>query len=473
MHSVARFMLVGTLLLLAGLPATAEEPLPVEPHLFVLHLDEEGFRLEPLQLRDGESRSFVIDADSTAISVIFPVSEGQSGDLAQRSANRYTVTIRRDGDKYLSSTRSSAGRTREFPPIKLGDLAAYRIRVNATAADSRKAVFVIDKGTHGVQEAGGRVIDMFQGAIPMAPGDVSITTEIEIPEQLPAVHGEAQLVYDAGLLFAKVGLAGGSPVEFIVDFAAGATVVSKSALPPGTKIRPLIAVEYSEDGARELPGQMQGAGGEVGGFLGRAFLSELVVGSMLFQNIEVSVLADMPAFGGHESSGILGMDLLARADFACVSYPDNNKMGHLRLGARSHMSRGKIASVPFQRTGNHLFVKGKVEDAPATFVFDTGARRTHLHPAAATAAGLVLRADDRPEGTRGLDGKRMDTRLATADRFHLGDRQFKAVDFVVADLPVFDAIGLGEDAGLLGNTFLDRFAEIEVDFRNQILRFAD
>jgi hypothetical protein len=44
---------------------------------------------------------------------------------------------------------------------------------------------------------------------------------------------------------------------------------------------------------------------------------------------------------------------------------------------------------------------------------------------------------------------------------------------VVADLPVFDAIGLGEDAGLLGNTFLDRFAEIEVDFRNQILRFAD
>jgi predicted aspartyl protease len=474
MHAIARSSIVCALLLLACVSVAADRLSGHdEPHLYVLHLTDEGFRLEPLRLRNGESRSFVSDSDSDVVDVIYPVSEGQSGNLVQRSSNRYTLTVRRDGNTYLSSTRSSTGRARGLPPVAIADLGEYRIRVNATAADGRKAVFIIDDGTQTRRETGGRVIDMFQGMIPMSAGDVSITTEIEKPKPLPAVHGEAGLVYDAGLLYTKVSLAGGAPSEFVVDFAAGGTVVGRSALPRGAEIQPVIAVEYSEKGSREIRGQMQGAGGEVQGFLGRTVLPELAVGNMIFRDVEVSVLASMPELGGHTPSGILGMDLLTRADVACVSYADQGKPGHLRLGKASHVSGVKAAVVPFRKAGNHLFVEGKVEDAPVTFVFDTGARRAHLHPAVASAAGLTLRADDHSEGTRGLDGKKMDTRLTTSDRFHLGSSHFRNVPFVVADLPVFRAIGLGEDAGLLGNTFLERFTEIEVDFRNEILRFVD
>jgi predicted aspartyl protease len=474
MRLVMRYSMIGAMLLPILSPATAGEiPRPPEPHLYVLHLTEEGFHLKPLRLGDGESKSFTIDAESDVVDVIFPVSEGQSGNIVQRSSNRYTVTVGRDGDTYVSSTRASTGRGRDLPSIEIADLGEYRIRVNATAADGRKAAFVIDRGVEARRDTGGRVIDMFRGMVPMSPGDVSITTEIEKPQELPVVHGEAELIYDAGLLFTTIGVAGGAPREFIVDFAAGGTVLDKASLPPDTEIRPLVAIEYSADGPKQTRGQMQGAGGEVHGFLGRAIVPELTVGDMVFRDVEVSVLSSMPQFGGHAPSGILGMDLLTRAEVVCVSYAGNERPGHLRLADTSHVSAGKSVEIPFNRAGNHLFVEGRVEQAPVTFVFDTGARRAHIHPAVASAAGLTLRADDNPNGTRGLDGKKMDTRLAASKHLHLGGSAFRDVPFVVADLPVFQTIGLGDAAGLLGNTFLDRYSEIEVDFRRGVLRLVD
>jgi len=95
MHVLARFAMVLALLCLAaplvGTDRMSDDP---EPQLYVLHLTEEGFQLSPLRLRDGESQTFVIDADSDVVDVIFPVSEGQSGNMVQRSSNRYTVTVR-------------------------------------------------------------------------------------------------------------------------------------------------------------------------------------------------------------------------------------------------------------------------------------------------------------------------------------------------------------------------------------------
>ena len=193
----------------------------------------------------------------------------------------------------------------------------------------------------------------------------------------------------------------------------------------------------------------------------------------VFRDVEVGVLSSMPGFGGHAPAGILGTDLLTRAAVVCASYSGRERPGHLRLADASHLSTAKTIAIPFSRVGNHLFVEGRVEHTPLTFVFDTGARRAHIHPAVASAAGLTLRADDNPDGTRGLDGNKIDTRLATSKSLDLGGSTFRDVPFVVADLPVFRTIGLGHDAGLLGNTFLDRYAEIEVDFRRGVLRLVD
>ena len=106
------------------------------------------------------------------------------------------------------------------------------------------------------------------------------------------------------------------------------------------------------------------------------------------------------------------------------------------------------------------------------FIFDTGARRAHLHPDVATTAGLALRPDDDPDGTRGLDGMPMETQLAVAHRLRLGEGSLVDVPFVVVDMPVFHTIGLGSNAGLLGNTLLDRFTEVEVDFQHEMIRLV-
>jgi hypothetical protein len=86
-------------------------------------------------------------------------------------------------------------------------------------------------------------------------------------------------------------------------------------------------VEYSDEGPKEIPGRMEGAGGAVHGFLGRSVVPTLTIGDMVFRDVEVSVLSSMPEFGGHAPAGILGMDLLTRAEVACVSYAGAERRG--------------------------------------------------------------------------------------------------------------------------------------------------
>jgi hypothetical protein len=407
--------------------------------------------------------------------VIYTVGTGTSGNVVQRSTNSYTVTVKREGDAYHLSSSTGAGGSRTLPPLSIADLGTYRVRVDITAADGREKAFVIEAGLHVQKSVSGPVMDMFQGLVPLAPGDLSIMTRTDrmAPGAArPVVVGEAELVYDKGLLFTRASTGLGDPMEFIVDFAAGATVVAKSALPGGVEIQAVEGVEYTEEGPRRIESTMKGAGGDVSGFLGTATLPELTVGTLVFRDAKVSVLSSLPEFGGHKPAGILGMNLLSSANLACVTYPAPGDTGHLRLANESHLDSPEAIGIPFTRVGNHLFVTGAVDDAPVTFIFDTGARRAHLHPEVAEAAGIALRPDDDPGGTRGLDGKKMETHLAAAEKLSLGEATFARVPFVVADMPVFRTIGLGASAGLLGNTFLDRFGEVEIDFEQQVIRLV-
>jgi len=461
-----------SLMLLAASPAAAETPQAplAEPHPYLLFLDAEGFRLEPLHLEQGQSVSLAVDRDSAVVDVVQVVGPGQSGNLVQRSSERYTITVRREGDTYLSQVATDSRGTRELPPSRIEDLGTYRIRLSATAADGREAAFVIENGLRAYRDDG-PVVDMFRGLIPMGPSDVSITTQTTLREPpRAAVHGETDLVYEGGLLFAPVRIPGGTGGEVIVDFAAGTTVVARSALPDGTRIEPVHGIEHSASGARTVAAQMQGAGGKVRGYLGMATLPELIVGGLVFRDLEVGVLSELPEIGGHSPTGILGINALSRAAVAGITYPREGKAGRLRLAPASRPGIGDGFEIPFHRVANHLFVNGDLNGTPVTFVFDTGARRAHLHPRAAAAAGLELKPDDDPDGTRGLDGRKVPTRRATAAVLRLGESDFESVELVVADLPVFASLGLDQRAGLLGNTFLDRFSEVEIDFGTGMIR---
>jgi predicted aspartyl protease len=308
---------------------------------------------------------------------------------------------------------------------------------------------------------------MFGGMIPLQQGDYAITTEVTPHTDAQQVEGKAPLVFDGRHLFTR-GHAGGAAGSFIVDVGAGSTVVTEEFLPEGTSIARLKGIEYSDHGTRIVDGSAGGLGGTVESFLGKAVLPVLTIGSVTFHDLSVSVISDMPSFNSKNPVGILGLDLLSRADQVSIQYESDEaslvwENGDIVVGEA-------IVEIPFTMAGNHLFIEGRIDGTPVSLVLDTGARLSMIpsplaREAAMASAGLPL------EMLRGLDGTPVEVSAATADQFTLGEAEFSDVVFHVGDFAVLESWGLQKNGGILGNDFLQRFREVRFDFRNQIARF--
>ena len=421
--------------------------------------------LECVVLADGETRIFT---EPDVITFIFPFGPGQSGDLVQRSQGRFAFTVHNSGDELRASVRRPDGTERALPPVKIADLRNYDIRVNVTGASGVRKAFVIE-GNADYRVDDGPVIDMFGGKIVMQDGDYSITTEVKIPEELSEVHGEVPLEYVGGLLYAKVSITGGKTAYCHMEFGAGGTVVTKSFLPRGTRIEALKALEYSDKGVRELSGTMGATGGDVAGFLGRATLKELRAGSLKFRDVRVNVVERMPDFGYRNVAGIIGIDLLGRADVVSYGYR-NNQQSSLRLTNLSELKRRYgVIELPFSRAVGHLFVRGSVDGVPLSFLFDSGARNSIITKNLAKTARLRLNPKESMQ-FRGLDGNPIESNTVDVGDMRLGRHSFENVKLFAADLAVMRSLGLKKDGSLLGNDFLHQFDQVEVDFRSKMIR---
>jgi predicted aspartyl protease len=266
-------------------------------------------------------------------------------------------------------------------------------------------------------------------------------------------------------------LENGSSGYFIVDFGAGGTVVVRDFLPENTKIQELTGIEYSEKGERTVRGTMGGAGGEVENFLGDALLGELYVGEITFPDVKARVVKAFPKFGEKHVVGILGINLLQRADIVTFDYA---KEGYLSLKPESekeesHSSGKRVVELPFSIATKHIFIEGRMNNTPVSFIFDTGARGSIIGLASAQEAGLKLDNESKRQ-FRGLDGNPIDAKTATVEKLHLGNWEFSNIEFYVADLSVLQKMGLQKNGGLLGNDFLQKYNKVEVDFPGKMIR---
>jgi hypothetical protein len=274
------------------------------------------------------------------------------------------------------------------------------------------------------------------------------------------------------LLFAKGKFPDGSEAYVIVDLGAGATVVSKEFLPAGVEVSELVAVEYTGDGERETSGKMEGAGGEVSGFLGKATIPSLQVGDLLFESPEISVIDELPRFFDREVGAILGLDLLQGGVVALgYGYGDGGN-GYMELTSKGR-SGAPAMEVPFSIAANHIFIDGSINGMATSLMLDTGARASIAFESTAREAELHI-VDSEVRELRGLDGQPIHTRLGTAETLALGEHSFPAVDFYVADLAGLAHMGLTQDTGgVIGNDFLRQFSRIEVDFNRKMIRLFD
>lgn len=400
-----------------------------------------------------------------AISPILPISIGQSGDVTKEVELSAKVVVRNVGGEIGVDFHRPDGSVRTNPPVSLASVRSYDIRVNVIAGNGNRKAFSIS-GYKSLEEASGPVIDLFRGMIPLDENDLSTTLVTTPRREEPSafIQGSAILRYESGLLLTEVTDHQGGTRLFIVDFGAGATVVTKDFLPRDVMVTELTGIERSEKGDRLIKGSMQAAGGDVSSFLGQATLTELRFGEIKVPNVTVNVIEKMPSFGEAQISGIIGIDILQRGKTATFSYESN---GRLTLG-RAEVAVARSQTIPFTVVGKHIFLEGALEDEKASFLFDTGARFSILSEEMVTRADLPL-SDQEARSVKGLDGAPMMARATAPLSIRLADGFIGSAVFSVIDLPVLRGMGLQQDGAILGNDVLSGFSRLEVRFDEQKL----
>ena len=435
-------------------------------HVFVLKDSDSGVTLEAVRLSEGVERVFGADE---VITVVLPFGIGMSGDLIQPEDRTGTIGVTCEGGVIHTVIKKEGKQPRSLPDVSLADAEELDIRVNVTTGAGEKKAFRV-RAFGEVEPSSGPVIDMFGGAVPLSEGSYSITSEVAPTSELPGLSGEIPFVVRDGAMIVEVSIDGGPTAGFVIDFGASGTVVARDILPEGTAIEPVVAVEHSAEGSRELPGGMTGAGGDVGGFAGAAMVNDLKVGKVDVGETSVSVVDRMSVFSDESIAGVLGLDVLGRAGAASmVFYEDGTGVLGLEYEAQTSCSSVQPFVLPFNVAADHVFIEGALNDVPVTFLFDTGARSTLIPQGIAEAAGLA--DGSLPEREfRGLDGNPLPARSVRPESITLGAETLPGFDMYAADLPVLERFGLDEGSGLLGIDFVLGFGRVDVDFGGQVIR---
>jgi hypothetical protein len=454
-------------LLMALPPAPPPSSLPGdEPALFLLRRGPDGPRIEALALADGDRQSLESSRESGLVTVILPPARGGSGSLEQLVAPR-TFEVWRTGDEVGCTVHLPGGQSVAMPSRRLSELRGDDVRLSVSGAAGPEGSFVIRRWSRIEPDDVGPVIDLFGGRVPVQPGDAVLFTRTWQARGPGVLDGDAPLVDAGGYLFVPVRGPDGREHEFVLDFGAGTTIVARDVLPENAEILDLGMLEHSEGGTRRLQYTLGGATGDVAGFLGAVRLEELACGELRFTDVEASVMEVLPELAGRSIAGILGVDLLSRADLVDFGYDGEDGTLRLRSGTAAAPDGTAALELPLSLVGRTIYLRGVLGETDVHFLMDTGSSHNLLADGPATAA----LSDVGPGRTlRGLGGQPLDVRRGTAGRLHLGDEELAGVVFEFGELPVFGPVARGQHAGLLGNALFRRFDRVQVDFARSRLR---
>lgn len=314
------------------------------------------------------------------------------------------------------------------------------------------------------------------------PGDYAVTTETRPAETRLAettsatarrrITGQAALSFDGEHFFTSVELPGGLQGRFVVDLAAGRTVIARRVLPAGAAIQPLTSVEYGDVGPKSAGGHAHALSAATPGLSGVARLDFLGAGSLRWPEPQVLVMDSLPEIGGAAIDGILGIDLLDAGNRLRLELGPGGS-ARLSLGEAPAAKTPGTLEGPFHRAGSHVVAPAEIGGHSLGLIVDCGAKVSVLTRALADRLGLRPVSPAQTIELRGLDGRPVSAAIFEARRMELGESGIHNVRFaVVPELPVLAALGVGPDHAILGNNFLARFAVVELDFEAPRLRLV-
>ncbi len=278
-----------------------------------------------------------------------------------------------------------------------------------------------------------------------------------------AVYGEMKLEFESGYLFAKTSMPDGSKAWFAVDLAAKNTAVT-TAFAGDKNIQKL---QSSND-----PLDRGTAHYALGGFgfnteiVGKATFDALEVGGLSFADASVMVMSQSPKVAGHTLAGVLGLDLLRRAEIAVFRYGSSPT---LLLKSKARTTVKDAFEMPMKIVNNAVFVEGTLNGQKVDFLFDTGSPESYLPVKTVRMTGTAAM----PNSTREimtLDGDKAKVRGAKVESISLGGESFTNLPFNIGELSVFGRLPESSTPVLLGNSFFSTLQFVEINFKTNTVR---
>ena len=248
------------------------------------------------------------------------------------------------------------------------------------------------------------------------------------------------------------------PLRFVVDSAAGATLVDAR-----------VVRRYGLDDAQAAVSQAQGASANAARM--QRMRTAWQLGSWQLNasgmQVDLSSLAkdDDPAI-----DGLIGNDLTGRWDTRWDFGREQLALwtpGRLNLegpGCQANALPGRSAGL---RQFGFIMLTLGTPGVEAVAVVDTGAAQTVLNAEAARALGLRTDGSDarvrlRAKGTEGLGGGAQATWLYTLPGMNGGGWQHPSMEVRISELPVFKAIGLEARPALILGADAMRGGQVDI-----------
>lgn len=415
---------------------------------------------KPIELRQG------VDG---FVALILPVGPGGSGSILQAAMAGVTTVELRD-DSIIAST-TAGGRRFDHPARSLAELAKQDIHLSAHSADGATIATFI-RGYASVEPDPVNVNeDIFAGRVPLNAGDCVVYTNTFVARSnAEPLEGELPVVFDGQHHRATATLAGAGQRSTVVDLAAGASVIAKSALPDGVTISSTSQTQYSADGVRTMSSEVGAATGAAEP-LGVAVLPSVKIGAVEFINLEVLVLQSLPTSKTGPIEFILGLDVLSRASSVSFPYPKTpDTLAPIILGkpgdARTPRPGDFVAPISF--LGSATYTAGKVNGVETLFILDNGSGFTILDAKSAKAAHVD--ADPAEATVLGASGAKSAIHHASAKSITLAGHDLADLPVMVGALPIFQKTRGQQNPAIMGNSVLSRFSRVEIDFDQAQLR---
>ena len=450
-------------------PRPAARPGPATCPLFLLRRDGAGLRLDVDGLAAGSIEAFPLGDRSGIVAVLLPPVEGVQRRAFRAHPGPGAAATVHCGDGWVSITYldEHLGATRT-PRVSLADLRRSQVRITVLG-DGVLLGYLLREGRTLARDPLVPPVLPERAAAALGPDRIVVASDARTRGP-GVVEGTVPIRGVGPYLTGTLSVPGGGTGEAILDLGANRTTLSTLilAMASGARMTPA---------ALRLPHLRRDRGTRaLGGELSRVNaiqVAGLRVGGVDFRDAAVDVLDDLPALERHSFAGVVGTDLLGRADVVRIHMPTATRDGSLELlseeEARRSRSRAR-AEVPFVEMAGLIVIPGVVGGHTVPLVLDTGSPTTLVTPELASDLGMFP-VTGQPTMLSGLDGAAIPAWPDTLKALDLGGARFEAIPAAVAVLPVLERIGLPARSILLGQSFLGQLETLEVDWLAGVVRF--